>query len=342
MRRARMPLIVVTVLLVALAVLFVAGPREPVDLTVATGRDREAILADPVAYLAQREAGVPNLRPGMEKEIVWAFPRTRAKTPLAIVYLHGFSASKEEIRPVADEVARELGANLYYTRLTGHGADGAAMAEAAVNDWVNDLAEALDVADALGERTVVIGTSTGATLAALGASEPGLAERIDALVQISPNYRVRNRLAFVLDLPFAEWIAPTLGGAERSFETVNERHAANWTSRYPTVATLPMAALVREVRGRTVENVEVPTLFVFDEGDEVVDHAATRAVAARWGSATGARVNIELIDGVEDPSRHVIAGDSLSPGTTERAIAVIADWIASLDLAPVSPGGATS
>lgn len=336
MRRARMPLIVVTVLLVALAVLFVAGPREPVDLTVRS--EREAILADPVAYLAASEAEEPRIRPGLEKEIVWAFPRTRAKTPLAIVYVHGFSASKEEIRPVPDVVAEQLGANLYLARLTGHGADGAAMAEATVNDWVNDMNEALDVAEALGERTVVIGTSTGATLAALAASEPGLAERIDALVQISPNYKVRNRQAFVLDLPFAEWLAPTLGGAERSFETVNEQHAASWTSSYPTVATLPMAALVREVRGRTFETIDVPTLFVFDEGDTVVDHEATRRVAGRWGAATGARVNIELIEGTEDPYRHVIAGDALSPGTTERAISVIGGWIESLELtgAPTS------
>ena len=330
MRRARMSLIVVAVLIVALAVLFVAGPREPVDLTVRA--DRDAVGADPVAYLAAREAEVRALRPELAKEIVYAFPRTRAKTPLAIVYVHGFSASKGELRPVPDEVARELGANLFLTRLTGHGADGAAMAEATVNDWINDLAEALDVAEALGERTVVIGVSTGATLAALAAAEPGLAGRIDALVQVSPNYRVRNRLAFVLDLPFAEWIAPTLGGAERSFEPVNERHAANWTSRYPTVATLPMAALVREVRGRTFENIDVPTLFVFDEGDTVVDHEATRAVAARWGRATGATVHIELIEGTGDPYRHVLAGDALSPGTNERAIAIITGWIETLGL----------
>ena len=340
MRRARVPLIVVTVLIVALAALFVLGPREPVDLSVRV--DAEAIRADPVAYLAAREGAVPALRSGMAKEIVWAFPRTRAKTPLALVYVHGFSATKEEIRPVPDLVARALGANLYYTRLAGHGADGAAMADVTVNDWINDLVEALEIAEVLGERTVVIGTSTGATLAALAATEPGLRERIDAVVQVSPNYALRNRMAFVLDLPFAEWIAPTLGGAERSFETLNERHAANWTSSYPTVATLPMAALLRAVRGRTLENVEVPSLFVFDEDDRVVDHTATRAVAARWGAATGARVNIELIGDSDDPMRHVIAGDSLSPSTTERAARLIAEWIAALELSPPVPGAPTT
>lgn len=340
MGRARMPLLVVTVLLVALVALFVFGPREPGEFDVRS--DRGVLGDDPVAALAAREAAVPGVRSEMTKEIVWAFPRTRAKTPIAIVYVHGFSATKEELRPVPDLVAKSLGANLFLTRLTGHGATGAALAEASVSDWANDLAESLDVAETIGERTVIIGTSTGATLASIAAVEPGFRERIDAIVQISPNFRLRNRLAFVLDLPFAEWIAPALGGAERSFETMNDLHARNWTSSYPTVATLPMAALLREARGRTFETAAIPTLFVFDEADQIVDHAATREIAVRWGSASGARVNIELIEGSDDPNRHVIAGASLSPSTTERAANIIASWIGSLELEPPPADGTGS
>ena len=325
MRRGRMILIALLVVLLIVAALLVLGPREPVDLAVEIERD--AIAADPVAFVAAREAEVPALRPEMAKEIVYAFPRTRAKTPLAIVYVHGFSATKEELRPVPDLVARALGANLFYTRLAGHGADGDALAEPSVRDWVTDFAEALAVGRALGERTVVIAASTGATLAAIGATEPGLREGMDALVQVSPNYALKNRLAFVLELPFAEWIAPTLGGAERSFETFNDKHAAGWTTRYPTVATLPMAALVREARSRTYENVVIPSLFIFDEGDVVVDHSVTREVAARWGAATGAHVNIELVSNSGDPNRHVVAGDALSPSTTEPVARTIANWI---------------
>ena len=70
-----------------------------------------------------------DIRPGLQKEIVWANPATKTKTPLAIVYIHGFSASKGEVRPLPDKVASALGANLFFTRLTGHGEDGAAMAE---------------------------------------------------------------------------------------------------------------------------------------------------------------------------------------------------------------------
>ena len=327
-------LVIVSVLAVAIVAAFAFGPREPADLTVRI--DREAIAADPVAFLAQGEAQVSDIRPGMEKEVIYAFPASRAKTPWAIVYLHGFSATKNELRPVPDRVAARLGANLYYARLAGHGQDGAAMGQATVNDWVNDLAEALAIADEIGERTVVIGTSTGATLAALAATEPDLREQVDAIVQVSPNYALKNRAARVLDFPFAETIVQWVEGEERSFEPVNELHAQNWTSRYPSRAVLPMAALMREVRGRTFENIAVPTLFIFDEEDTVVDHTATRRVAARWGQATGAAAHIELLHGTDDPYRHVIAGESLSPSTTEAAIDLIAGWIEGLDAPPSS------
>ncbi|TIW76048.1 MAG: alpha/beta hydrolase, partial [Mesorhizobium sp.] len=68
---------------------------------------------DPQAYVANVEAAVPNIRDGLEKEIVWANPMVHAKTPLSIVYIHGFSASKGELRPLPDDVADQLDANLF-------------------------------------------------------------------------------------------------------------------------------------------------------------------------------------------------------------------------------------
>ena len=335
MRTKRFVLITLAILIVGLAALFAFGPREPVDLAVRI--DREAIESDPVAYFASTEAQLTDIRPGLQKEVVYAFPRSRAKTPLSIVYVHGFSASRGEVEPLIGNVAEAFGANTVYTRLAGHGRAGAAMGEATVNDWANDLAEALIAADRVGERTIVIATSTGATLATLLLAESEVGSSIDAIVQISPNYALRNRLAFVLDLPFAEQIVRLVEGEERSFEPVNDAHGSLWTSTYPSRAVLPMAALVREARDVTFERLTVPTLFLFDENDTVVDSTVTRQIATRWGSAVGTRVNIETITGTDDPYQHVIAGDALSPSTTDRATTLLVDWIASLGFADPVP-----
>ena len=130
-------LIIVAVLVIA----FLLGPRVAVDTTVTF--DPAAIGSDPEAYLARQERSVKSVRPGQEKEIIWADPATKSKTPISIVYVHGFSASKWEVRPLPDKVAAALGANLFYTRLTGHGLRIAPMADVSVNAWVNDCAEAI-------------------------------------------------------------------------------------------------------------------------------------------------------------------------------------------------------
>ncbi|RWX60357.1 alpha/beta hydrolase, partial [Mesorhizobium sp. M4B.F.Ca.ET.089.01.1.1] len=186
-------------LAVIFSMAFVLGPRVSVDTRIRF--DPSIIGDDPQAYLAREEAAVPNIRDGLEKEIIWANPMVHAKTPLAMVYIHGFSASKGEVRPLPDDVADELGANLFYTRLTGHGQDGAAMAEGSVNAWINDYEEALAIGRAIGDRVIVIATSTGGSLAAWAATEPRASDGVAAIAFISPNFGVKASGAELLTKP---------------------------------------------------------------------------------------------------------------------------------------------
>ncbi len=314
-------LVSAAVLVVLAAGIFLAGPRVASDTTVTF--DPAAIGPDPEAYLARTEAAVAGIRPGLDKEIVWADPATRAKTPIALVYVHGFSASKGEVRPLPDRVAATLGANLFYTRLTGHGMDGAAMSAGSVNAWVNDYAEALAIGRAIGEKIVVIGVSTGASLASWAATQPGAIGDIAGMALISPNYGVQAAGAEILTMPWGAQIARLVAGAERGFTPVNDLNAKFWTTRYPIEATLPMAALAKLAHEAPVETARVPALFVFSDKDGVVRPELTREIAARWGAPH----EIVTVDDSGDPYNHVIAGDALSPTTTEPLAAKITDWV---------------
>lgn len=312
---------ILVALIAAIAAVWFLGPRVPVVTTVTF--DPAGIGDDVEAWVAAREAAVPNIREELKKEIVWADPSTRAKTPLSVVYVHGFSASKGEVRPLADKVAAALGANLFYTRLTGHGQDGAAMATGSVHAWVNDYAEALAVGRRLGERVVVIATSSGGSLASWAATEPDRSEGVAALVLISPNYGVQGIGAVLLTMPFGGAIAELLIGPERGFEPLNEAHAKYWTYRYPTVALLPMAAMAKLAYEAPVEKAQVPALFIFSDDDKVVRPERTRAIAARWGAPH----EIVTVDDSGDPTNHVIAGDALSPNTTDMLAEKIVAWL---------------
>lgn len=320
----RMILFPVVIALAALAILFVTGPRVDRDTTISF--DWSAIGDDAEAWLAQREADVAGLRPDVAKEIVWANPAARDRTPLAIVYVHGFSASKGELRPVPDEVANALGANLFYTRLAGHGGDGAAMAQASLRDWVNDYAEAIEIGRKLGDRVVVVATSTGAALATWASAQPALARDVAGYAFISPNYGVQASGAWMLTLPWGGQIAELVAGKERGFEPRNEAHGRYWTTRYPTSATLPMAALTEIARDTPVETVTAPVLFIFSDADKVVRPELTRQMAERWGGPA----EMMLVEGSDDPGHHVIAGDALSPSTNGLVAGRITEWAKSL------------
>lgn len=316
--------ILLVAVVAALAAVLVLGPREPVPPVRAL--DPATLPEDLDAWLAEREAAVPGLRPGTEKRILWA-GAPGAVTPLSVVYLHGFSASSEEIRPVPDRVAEGLGANLYFTRLAGHGADGAALAQPVAADWLADLAEAVAIGRRIGERVVLIGTSTGGTLAALAATDPALARDLAGVVLVSPNFAIRNRAAWLLGLPWARAWAPLIQ-AEAGFAPRNAGHAAWWTTAYPTVAAIPLVALVRAARSADYGATRVPALFLYSRADQSVLPEATDRVFAAWG---GPKQRVLRVMGPgDDPGSHVIAGAILSPGQTDATVQIIHDWAGGL------------
>lgn len=309
-------LLAAAILVGAAAVLL--GPREPVVLDP---RISAADLPEDLpGWLARREAGVS---PDTAARIVWA-DEPGVQTDIAVVYLHGFSATLQEIRPVPDQVAAALGANLFYARLSGHGRDGAAMAAPAVQDWVDDTAVALAIGRRLGRKTLVIATSTGGTLAAEAARNPDLSGQVDAVVLISPNFALLNPAARLLTLGFARQWLPLIAGRERCFTPANDAHARFWTMCYPTRAVLPMAALAKHAGQGDYAAATMPALFMTSPEDQVVSPQASRAVADRWGGPVQWQ-QMKLGAG-DDPSRHVLAGDILSPSMTAPVSEVITLW----------------
>lgn len=109
---------------ILVATLWVLGPYEKADL--GSQFDPAQFNNDLDRYFAQQEALFEDITSGVEKRVVWA-GEPGAQTLYSVLYIQGFSATSEEIRPVPDKVAAALGANLVYTRLQGHGRFGSAM-----------------------------------------------------------------------------------------------------------------------------------------------------------------------------------------------------------------------
>jgi esterase/lipase len=312
---------IISIVFASLLGVFLLGPRVRIDTEIAPIELPE----DLDAYLSAQEQAFDDIVPGAEKTIVWA-GEPNVKTPLSVVYLHGFSATRQETAPLSDDVAAALGANLYYARFTGHGLSGEALAAASVNDWLNDTVEALAIGRKIGDQVIVIATSTGATAATWLAAQPETAG-VYAYVFISPNFAPKDGSSQMLTWPWGAQIATAIIGPERSWEPENEEHGTFWTNRYPTPALLPMMGLVKLARQADVTQISTPTLMLYSPNDDVIDAEQVVAVFEEWGSA---EKRLVPIDQVEDPSNHVLAGDILSPASTAPIQTVILEFLANL------------
>lgn len=316
----------------SIAALVAVGPRNEFGSATPTPRDPPPRqLSELDAWLAKSEAGFNDLRPGAAKGIVWAHSDQR-KTPWSVIYIHGFSADRNETAPLADQVAQALGANLYYTRLSGHGRSSDAMAEASVQDWLADAMEASTIGRQLGDKVLIIGCSTGATLAtwlALPSQQPPP----DAFVFISPNFGPFDGRADVVNWPWGRQLVNLLEKDYREWQPATAAERAHWTTRYPTRAVFPMMALVKTIREAELEKITTPTYVMYSERDQVISPARVREAVARFGSP---EKRIEAIDYSQSPSQHVLAGAIKSPEATSRMGQSILAWLRSLPAGPTT------
>lgn len=281
-------------------------------------------LTDLDEWLVTNETAVGGIRAGCEKQVIWADGPKKAKT--CVIFIHGFSASLGEVRPVPDLVAAAFDANLFYTRLTGHGQDGVAMGQASVAQWDADVAEALAIGAALGDEVIVIGCSTGCTLMTTALARGA---RVKAVVHLSPNFGMRNIIArALLKAPGIETWGRFLVGKNLSFKARSKAHEQYWTLTYDTKAVFTMAQSVREAHAQPIEAIQTPAYFAFCEEDRVISPAITRSVIARWGGPVQEDV---LVKGpTDDNDGHVMAGDVMSPRQSAPLADRINAWLLNL------------
>lgn len=306
---------------VVLVVLF--GPRPKVSLVWAE-RALPNVVTQLPHWLLESEQAFPGVTDGAEKHIVFADADAPSKTPLTVLYLHGFSATRQEISPVPERVAQALGANYYGARLSGHGLDSDALGESRAEQWLSDAIEAWQVATALGEHVIIISCSTGGTLATWLAQQPCVKEKLAALIFFAPNYQLKQRAGRLFTWPWARYWVPLVIKKEHSWEPAGELNGKYWTYRYSTRVIHELQALLEAVRNSPVEQVQAPSLFIYSDDDQVVDPRYIEVMRARMGSEVK---QVIKVPGVPGESNHVITGDIVAPQSTGKSIEQVLDFL---------------
>ena len=156
-------------------------------------------------YIKQNESA-HHLKPDNEARIVWVNDTMPQPTSYSIVYLHGFSASQKEGDPVHRNIAKKFGCNLYLTRLAEHGIDTSEqLLNLTADNYWESAKQALAIGKKLGRKVILMGTSTGGSLALqLAADFP---DDVAGLILLSPNIAINDPFAWVLNNPWGLQIA---------------------------------------------------------------------------------------------------------------------------------------
>lgn len=189
-------LVLITVLVVA----YLAGPKFPKPHLSNQLPVIEVSTSELDTYIKEKENKL-KIKPDNESRIIWANDSLKSKTPYCLLYLHGFAACWYEGNPVNMDFAKRYGLNMYAPLLASHGIETTdALIDMTPERLYESAKVALVIAQSLGEKVIIMGTSTGATLALkLAADYPKL---MDGLILLSPNVELNNPAAFLLSKPW--------------------------------------------------------------------------------------------------------------------------------------------
>jgi pimeloyl-ACP methyl ester carboxylesterase len=207
------------------------------------------------------------LKPDNEARIIWYNDSLKEKTGYALVYLHGFSASQKEGDPVHISFARKFGCNLYLARLADHGVD---TSEPMANLTADKLWESAKAAYATGlqlaDKVILMGTSTGATLALqLAARYPG----VHALILLSPNIAINDANAWMLNNPWGLQIARLIKGKYVQAPDSTALYARYWYPKYRIESAVQLEELLEAtMKESTFASIKQPVLVLYYYKDE--------------------------------------------------------------------------
>ncbi len=263
------------------------------------------------------------IKPGNEAEIIWADSNNRQQTEYAVVYLHGFSASKEEGNPVHINFAKTIKANLYLSRLADHGVDTVAPMQYLTADRLWETAkEAFAIGKKLGKRVILVGTSTGGTLALkLAATYP----EVHSLILLSPNIAINDDKVWLLNNHWGLQIARAVtGGDERMLDGKTPEYQKYWYNHYRLESVVQLQELLETTMTKmTFKKVKQPVLLLYyyknkKEQDPVVKVSAMLKMYDELGTPTDKKEKHAL----PNTGNHVIASyiTSKDISSVEKAI----------------------
>lgn len=228
-------------------------------------------------------------RPGNEERLV---RYSSGKTPIAILYIHGFGASRAEGEEVTDRIAAKYKANTYYLRLPGHGTNVEDHRDTTFQGYIKTAEDSLLMMDQLGDKVVIIGTSMGGLLTTYLASK--YPDKIAGIILASPYYDFKDKSGNLYNFVWGkQFVSLALGDVRKSKSNNAHDPSDDFWYRNQYYAAIQNLTDVKRVLANkeTYEKVTVPVLMLYyykseTEQDQSADVSKMLEAYDQFGLAT--------------------------------------------------------
>lgn len=231
--------------------------------------------------LNQSEYYTQNIKYDNQARIVWYDSLIKKKTPISIVYLHGFTASGEEGNPTHKEFAERYGCNLYIARLDYHGLDGENQLQFMTAEGLyNDTKRAIAIGKKLGDEVILMSTSTGGTLALYYVANHG---DIKGIINYSPNIRVKQKASYLIDKPWGLQLIRFAYGGKYKIDECNDYDLEYWNCKTRLEAVIELQSLVdNTMLEETFEQITTPSFTAYYYKDKANMDPTVSVHAIKW------------------------------------------------------------
>lgn len=211
-------------------------------------------------------------RSGSEEKLIRFSP---GKTEYAILYVHGFGASRAEGEETVDKIASTLKANTYYLRLPGHGTNNEDHRDTPFTEYLRAAEESLLMMDKLGNHVILMGTSMGGLISVYLAGK--YPDKIKDLVLFSPFFDFAVPAGKIFFYPGGMTIGELVQGkirkspAKKPDDGIGEHYYEYWYKDQYLSAITHVSNATKFVLGEhSLEKIKVPTLLIYYYKDK--DH----------------------------------------------------------------------
>jgi len=273
-------LLIIAIVLVV-PVIFIVGVALPYLFnTIKITFPDVVIDKDVESYIAEKEMLFQNTNPRAKKKIIW-FDDTKVKTEYSIVYLHGSFATGVQQEDVLVKIAKRLEANLFISRLTGHGSGFESTKSIEAKNFLEDAAEAVAVGNQIGNKVILMGFSAGGTFALMATKDQKLNKKIDHLVLVAP-WTPKLTLPYFIAATGLFFKSQYKFNFPRMFNLSNEEWGPFWVNEFHR--TLPRQLWVAAFSGRKLKFQEttIPLLVFYEEKDKVVNAVGVKKIFEQW------------------------------------------------------------